>query len=63
LPAFGREKIANVGIIPLWQRGARGDFSMHVSIHLRPLIKGDPSECAQEMIKNGQQKWDEPVGS
>jgi hypothetical protein len=56
LPAFGREKIANAGITPLWQRGARGDFSMHVSIHLRPLIKGDPSECAQEMIKNGQQK-------
>jgi hypothetical protein len=32
LPAPGRKNIPKGGITPLWQRGARGDFPMSVSI-------------------------------
>src|SRR4030042_4715091 len=32
LPAFSREKTPKGGITPLWQRGARGDFLMTMSI-------------------------------
>ncbi len=32
LPAFGRKKIPKGGVTPLWQRGARGDFPMSMSI-------------------------------
>ena len=39
LPVFDRKKITKGReITPLWQRGARGDFAVHVNSILRPLI-------------------------
>ncbi len=40
LPVFDRKKITKGrNSTPLWQRGARGDFVIHVNSILSPLIR------------------------